>query len=178
MLGALEAVQLGSPEGGLGWAGSCHMQPLFHLDPGGRTQAQLVEAGAEWWTGPDRKNKGLKMPACCLSSHLRSEHPPRRLTPKDPSQHRSCHLALSNSKTRYDALLTTRSRLSQAFKTCQGGSTCISSCDISPSLFACTTPEVLPRHTRPPTPLSLGSGAAFCPACPALLHLLTHASSL
>lgn len=41
VLGALEAVQLASPESGLGWAGGRHMQPLLHLDAGG-TQAQLV----------------------------------------------------------------------------------------------------------------------------------------
>lgn len=34
VLGTLEAVQLGSPQCGLGWAGGCHMQPLLHLDPG------------------------------------------------------------------------------------------------------------------------------------------------
>lgn len=37
VLGALEAVQLGRPEAGLGWAGSRHVQPLLHLDPGERT---------------------------------------------------------------------------------------------------------------------------------------------
>ena len=35
VLGALEAVQLGSPVGGLGQAGSHHVQPLLYLDPGG-----------------------------------------------------------------------------------------------------------------------------------------------
>lgn len=47
VLGALKAVQLGSPEAGLGWAGSRHMQPLLHLDPGKGTEAQCVKLGAE-----------------------------------------------------------------------------------------------------------------------------------
>lgn len=45
VLGALEAVQPGSPEGRLGRAGSRHMQPLLHLDPGGRAQVQSVKVG-------------------------------------------------------------------------------------------------------------------------------------
>lgn len=150
MPGTLEAVQLGSPEGGLGWAGSCHLQPLLHLDPRERTQAQVVEVGAERWTGPNKENKGLKMPASCLSSCLRSEYPPCHSTPKDPSQHRSCQIALPNSKTPYGALLTTRSSLSWAFKACQGGSTCIGSCDISLSLcLRCTRSSSPATHKAP-----------------------------
>lgn len=45
VLGALEAVQLGSPEGGLGWAGSRHMQPLLHLDPGEEDTGPVCQGG-------------------------------------------------------------------------------------------------------------------------------------
>lgn len=80
VLGALEAVHLGSPEGGLGQAGSCHMQPLLHLDPGGADTdpvcqgrgwgSRLLKCGLGW----ERKARGLW-----------SESPPHHLpTQKDP----------------------------------------------------------------------------------------------
>lgn len=58
VLGAFEAVKLGRPESGLGWAGSCHMQSLLHLDPGGRTQVRFVKVGAKPWAGSKGKARG------------------------------------------------------------------------------------------------------------------------
>lgn len=85
MLGTLEAVELSSPEGGLGWAGSCHMQPLLHLDPGGRTQVQVVKVGAKLWTGSEGKQgaedtsfpSGLPWfrPECPPQHPLAQKHP-------------------------------------------------------------------------------------------------------
>lgn len=57
VLGALEAVQLGSPEGGLGWAGGRHMQPLLHLDAEEDTGA-VRPVGAKLWTGSGGKTRG------------------------------------------------------------------------------------------------------------------------
>lgn len=82
VLRALEAVQLGSPEGGLGQAGSRYMQPLLHLDPGGRTQVQFVKVGTELWPGSKGEDKRLKITGL---PWLRSEYPPRHSpTQKDP----------------------------------------------------------------------------------------------
>lgn len=61
VLGALEAVQLGGPEGWLGWAGSCHIQPLLYLDPGEGDTGPVCQGAAEAWTGSEREDKGLSV---------------------------------------------------------------------------------------------------------------------
>lgn len=60
VLGALEAVQLGGPEGWLGWAGSCHIQPLLYLDSGEGDTGPVCQGAAEAWTGSEREDKGLQ----------------------------------------------------------------------------------------------------------------------
>lgn len=99
VLGGLEAVQPGSPQAGLGGAGSRHVQPLLHLDPGERTQAQCVEAGARLWT---ERGATQGAPGTGLLSGLPDSRRNLLLTilpsTRTPSRCASCHTALPSTQ--------------------------------------------------------------------------------